>query len=111
MLMCIVLMSHLPDNVFQAPGIPGKLLKFHFLSQLYQSCNQFSCILTGTDPEFWKRGPISVNSSYLLGIYLPPIPPEKHPKHAHNKKIIKFTPQIWSSPQSTKSRINIGSNI
>ena len=53
----------------------------------------------------------SVNSSYFLGVFLPPTPPppnpkfpEKHPKHKKHKKMHQIYPQICVFPQNLESR-------
>ena len=107
-------MPYLPDIVcFKLLGFL-KLLKFHFLSQLYQPCNQFSCILTGADCRILETGVQSVLIPAIFWGFTflqSQIPPEKHTKHTKKLKCIKFTPQICGSPQSTKSKINTGPNI
>ena len=96
--------------VLQAPGISGKLLKFHFLSQLYQPCKQFLCrggsriLVTGVQSVLIP--------AIFWGIY-PRIPnshSRKTPKTQENASNLPHPPDMWF-PRSTKSRINTRSNI
>ena len=92
--------------LLQAPEISGKLLKFHFLSQLNQPCNQFSCrcgsriLVTGVQSVLIP--------AIFWGIY-PRIPnshSRKTPKtHKKMHQIYPPPPDMWF-PQSTESRIN-----
>ena len=69
--------------------------------------------MQGRIQDFGNGGPISVNSSYLLGIY--PRIPNSHSRktpttHKKIHQIYPPPPDMWF-PQSTKSRINTKSNI
>ena len=108
-------MPYLLDNVCASSSwdlISGKLLKFHFLSQLYQPSNQFSC-RGGSRILVTRVQSVLISAMYLLWD-LPPNSKFTLQKNTQNTQEnasnLPPPPDMWF-PQSTKSRINTRSNI